>query len=97
MLEKQIEQALTKEVKTRGGWCIKLISPSMSGLPDRMVLMQGGKIGFVELKQKGKKPRPLQVRRIQQLQLLGFPCFVMDERKQITAVLEHIEKGGDAK
>lgn len=97
MLEKQIEQALMKEVKARGGWCIKLVSPSMSGLPDRMVLMQGGKIGFVELKQKGKQPRSLQVRRIQQLRLLGFPCFVMDEREQITEVLKYIEKGGDAR
>lgn len=90
MLEKQIEQALTKEVKARGGWCIKLVSPSMSGLPDRMVLMQGGRIGFVELKQKGKKPRPLQVRRIQQLQQLGFQCFIMDEKEQAGGVVDAI-------
>ena len=67
MLEKQIEHELMKEVKARGGLCIKLVSPSMSGLPDRMVLMHGGNIGFVELKQRGKKPRSLQVRRMEQI------------------------------
>lgn len=90
MLEKQIEHELMKEVKARGGLCIKLVSPSMSGLPDRMVLMHSGNIGFVELKQKGKNPRSLQVRRMKQLQQLGFPCYIMDEREQIGDVLDAI-------
>ncbi len=50
MLEKAIEQELVKQVKARGGLYLKLNSQSMSGIPDWLVLLNKGKIGFVELK-----------------------------------------------
>ena len=90
MLEKTIEQELVKQVKARGGLCLKLNSHSMSGIPDRLVLMQKGKIAFVELKQNGKKPKPLQERRIKQLMGLGFYCSLIDEKEQIGGVLDEI-------
>lgn len=37
MLEKDIEKALVKKVKALGGLCIKFTSPSMMGIPDRIV------------------------------------------------------------
>ena len=90
MLEKVIEQELVKQVKTRGGLCLKMNSQSMSGIPDRLVLLPKGKIGFVELKQKGKKPRPLQVRRMKQLMELGFYSSLMDDKEQVGGVLDEI-------
>ena len=90
MLEKRIEQELVKQVKARGGLCLKLNSQSMSGIPDRLVLMKNGKIGFVELKQKGKKPRPLQERRMKQLMELGFYCSLIDDKEQVGGVLDEI-------
>ena len=90
MLEKIIEQELVKQVKARGGLCLKLNSQSMSGIPDRLVLMKNGKIGFVELKQKGKKPRSLQVRRMNQLMELGFYCSLIDDKEQVGGVLDEI-------
>ena len=50
MLEKEIEKSLVKRVKGLGGICLKLVSPSMDGLPDRMVFLSDGKFAFVELK-----------------------------------------------
>ena len=76
MREKQIEQHLVRVVKSQGGICPKLISPGFDGMPDRMVLLPGGRIGFVEVKAPGQKPRPLQTRRHGQLTALGFKVCI---------------------
>ena len=66
MLEKHIEQKLVKKVKDKGGLALKLVSPSLDGLPDRLLLFSKGKIAFAELKAPGKKLRPLQEKRKRQ-------------------------------
>lgn len=63
MREKIIEQHLVKAVKNSGGIAPKQVCPGFDGMPDRLVLLPGGKIGFVEVKAPGKEPRPLQVAR----------------------------------
>lgn len=90
MLEKEIEKALVRAVKKDGGKCLKFISPSFTGVPDRMVLLPKGKIAFVELKAPGKKPRALQKKRMNQLMELGFLCFVIDGIEQIGGVMDAI-------
>ncbi|MDY5159663.1 VRR-NUC domain-containing protein [Actinotignum urinale] len=87
MEEKRIEQALTKTVKARGGWCLKFVSPSMNGMPDRLCLFPDGKAGFVEVKAPGRKPTPLQQTRHKQLRTLGFRVFVLDDMSQIGGVV----------
>ena len=47
--EKKIEQRLVKKVKEKGGLCLKWVSPSTTGVPDRLVIYKG-KIIPVELK-----------------------------------------------
>ena len=96
MEEKQIERKLVRMTSQMGGMALKFVSPGCDGVPDRLVLLPGGKVGFVEVKAPGKKPRPLQVRRIGQIRGLGFPVFVVDGKEQITEVLQKI-KGGDAR
>lgn len=54
MQEKFIERKLALEVKKRGGACLKWVCPSFDGMPDRIVLLSGGHIGFVEVKSTGK-------------------------------------------
>lgn len=85
--EKQIEKKLVEAVKQRGGLAPKLISPGMDGMPDRMVLLPGECILFVEVKAPGKKPRPLQVLRHRQLTELGFEVYVLDDPNQIPEIL----------
>ena len=53
----------------------------------------------VELKAPGKTLRPLQRRRREQLERLGFRVFVVDGVEQIGGVLDEIRSGngGDAK
>lgn len=85
--EKQIEKKLVKAVKQRGGLAPKLISPGMDGMPDRMVLLPGECILFVEVKAPGRKPRPLQVLRHRQLTELRFEVYVLDDPDQIPEIL----------
>lgn len=67
MREKEIEQALVRAVRLRGGLCPKWTSPGMDGVPDRIVLLPRGNMAFVETKAPGRKLRPLQLRRKKQL------------------------------
>ena len=64
MREKIIETKLKNQAKNRGGLALKFVSPAFDGVPDRIILMPGGKVGFVEVKAPGKTPSPLQKSRI---------------------------------
>ena len=90
MRERHIEQKLVKEVKAAGGIAPKLTSPGFDGMPDRLVLLPEGKIGFVEVKAPGKEPRPLQVARHRLLKRLGFKVFTLDAPEQIGGILDEI-------
>lgn len=95
MDEKQIEKRLVTAVNMAGGWCQKFISPGTDGMPDRIVLMPGGHIGFVEVKAPGKKPRKLQIRRHVRLRHLGFSVFVLDDPAEIPGIIAATMQEGD--
>ena len=90
MKEKQIEQKLIQAVKGVGGIAPKFTSPGFDGMPDRIVLLPGGHIAFVEVKAPGEKPRPLQISRHGLLRQLGFMVYVLDRPEQIKNILEDI-------
>jgi len=50
MLEESVEARLISLVTRRGGVCIKLSPKGYKGIPDRLVVLPGGRIMFVELK-----------------------------------------------
>lgn len=91
MREKTIERKLAVEVKNMGGICPKFVSPGLDGMPDRLVLLPGGRLAFVEVKAPGKKPRPLQMVRHEMLKRLGFAVYVLDDIKKIGAMLDEIQ------
>ncbi len=88
MREKFLEQKLVLAVKTAGGIAPKF---GFNGLPDRLVLLPGGKIAFVEVKAQGKKPSLLQLHRHLMLRRLGFNVFVLDDANQIGVILNEIQ------
>jgi hypothetical protein len=59
-------------------------------VPDRLVLLPGGKIGFVEVKAPGKKMRPNQIKRKSELEGLGFLVYCLDNPKDIGGVVDGI-------
>lgn len=91
MREKDIEKELAARVKAMGGIAPKFTSAGFDGMPDRLVLLPGGRMGFVELKAPGKKPRALQLARHRLFRRLGFKVYVIDGIEQIDGVLEEID------
>jgi len=90
MREKIIEQKLVSAIKSMGGIAPKFVSPGYDGMPDRIVLLQGGHIAFVEVKSMGCKPQPLQLARHELLRRLGFKVYVLDDEQQIGGLLDEI-------
>ena len=94
-LEKVIERKLRDGVKNLGGGaqCLKFESPGMSGVPDRMILLPGGRIVFVELKQVGKRERMRQTYVQNQMRRLGFTVFsTVSTSEQVQTILSHCEE-----
>lgn len=77
MLEKDIEKILTTEIKKLGGRAYKFISPGNSGVPDRIVVLPGGKMIFVELKAKTGSLSVLQSVQVKRLIELGQKVYVV--------------------
>lgn len=78
MLEKDYERKSKANVEKDGGLLLKFVSPGWAGAPDRIILYPDGEIIFAEFKQRGKEPRPLQLKRHRQLKELGFRVEVID-------------------
>lgn len=78
--ESLIEKHLVAEVKKAGGVAFKFISPGRRSVPDRIVLLPGGRIVFVECKAPGKPPRAGQLREHGRLRALGFTVVVLDSK-----------------
>ncbi len=90
MREQEIEMQLVRAVKNMGGRAVKFMSPGFDGMPDRLVLLPGGKCGFVEVKAPGKKPRALQLVRHEMLKSWGFKVYVADAKEQIEEIINDI-------
>lgn len=84
--EKVIEKKIVAKVKSLGGWSIKMLSTHITGLPDRLCLLPGGKVLFVEVKTTGKKPTKIQERVHDRIRGLGFKVLVIDNSLDIDKI-----------
>jgi len=92
-MEANIEKRLMKSVKAMGGRSIKLNPLWNIGIPDRMILLPGSRIYFIELKDHSK------ISKAQKIWILwlidcGFDARVIRGRNELTIFLKEIEKGG---
>jgi len=85
--EKLIERKLASEVRKLGGWSIKLLPFLIEGLPDRLVLLPGGRLFFVEVKTTGQKPTPIQLYIHEKIRKLGFLVHVIDSSEDTHKIL----------
>jgi len=81
--EKVLEKYLVSEVKKIGGWAVKLLSGLVTGLPDRLILLPGGVVAFVEVKTTGKNASARQMWVHEKLKALGFRVEVLDSKEGI--------------
>jgi len=89
--EKQIEAFCVQEASKRGGKAVKGNAVNTKGFPDRIIILPGGKIGFLELKRPGGKPTKLQKHWLQQLQNLGCFIGVADTKQTVMEFMDKLE------
>lgn len=97
--ESAIEQWLNRQVKAAGGVSYKFVSPGNRGVPDRIYLLPGGDVWFVELKAEGGQRTALQEQQARRIQKTGCRYRLitgMDEARAFAreVILAGTERGG---
>lgn len=92
MREYTIEYRLRDKIKALGGLALKLIAAGFTGLPDRLILMPGGRIYFVELK-NGSAGRLSARQEVvhRQLERLGFKVWIVKDEETLQEFLNYVE------
>lgn len=93
MLESRVEAGLRSQVVKHGGMFLKFVSPSQAGVPDRIII-DNGRVIFVELKQKGEKPRLLQEKVIERMRRHGADVRVVAGRDEAKALVKELWPDG---
>ena len=79
MLEKRIEQRLGRLLHRRGALFYKFVSPGRPGVPDRIAVLPGGRVVFIELKTDTGRVSKLQNYEMGKLALQGAEVYVVRE------------------
>jgi hypothetical protein len=89
--EVSIESYLKKAVEKTGGLCLKLSPANYVGIPDRLVILPGGVIVFVELKRpRGGIIAPMQERWRDMLVRLGCRHAFVNTREGVDSLMEKL-------
>lgn len=94
MREREIEQYLVKQAKEAGGKAYKWTSPGNAGVPDRIVMLPGGRVAFVELKAPGGKPTALQLSQQRFIASMGLPVTVIDSKEGVNQLISTMQARG---
>lgn len=82
MREKEIEKYLKRKVEALGGMCIKFTSPSMAGVPDRIVVCKG-RVVFIEMKNEEGRLSKIQKERMKQLLDCGAMVDILHSKDDV--------------
>jgi hypothetical protein len=90
--EARIERKLYQAVQKAGGRCIKLPAILYRGIPDRLVILPGGRLFFLELKTDRGRASQAQKHWVSFLRRLGFYSDIIYGLSQMERFIhEHIE------
>jgi hypothetical protein len=67
--------------------CLLLKIQGVRGWPDRLLIVPGGTVAFLEFKREGKQARPLQQHILEDLHSRGFSAGVLDNFQQFQTLL----------
>lgn len=91
--EKSLERYLSEQVARLGGVCLKYYNPNVAGYPDRVILMPGGSVTWVELKGAEGRLSALQRLRVRQLREMGHAVNVCATKEDINVLLFYLNEG----
>lgn len=86
--EKQVERNFVKAVEEAGGLAMKFVSPGRVGVPDRIVLLPGGRAAFAEIKRPSGHLRKSQEAAHREIRAKGFPVCVIRSDADIRTFCE---------
>lgn len=93
--EARIEEWLNDKVRELGGRSYKFVSPGNPGVPDRIYIMPGGIVYFVELKTEIGRLAKIQEWQGGKIREMGCRYYVIKGMDQARAFLEILRGGGD--
>lgn len=88
MRESDIERRLVQGVKKLGGKAYKFVSPGNVGVPDRLVVLPGGVVLFVEVKALDGRLSPNQRLQMRELTQMGAHVFVVWDAGDVDVFLQ---------
>lgn len=89
-MEKDLEAKVGRWVKKRGGLWLKWVSPGYTGVPDRIIIAQGGVVAFVEMKQEGGRLSTRQRYIGKLFEHMGHRVYVVYNEEQAHAMLREV-------
>ena len=92
IIEKNIERWLGNQLKKRGCIYMKFVSPGNDGVPDRIVVLPGGGVIFIELKATTGKLMANQRVQISRLRKRVALVFVLTGKRDAELFVDDIER-----
>ena len=89
MRETAVERSLAKAVRGAGGLTVKIM-PVVAGVPDRLVLLPGGRLFLVEAKAPTGRLRPAQRIWHERAARLGIPVAVLHSPQEVAEWLANV-------
>lgn len=90
--ENRVERRLIDGVKALGGITFKFVSPGRAGVPDRVVILPGGTVHFVELKAQGGSASALQQRMLAKLRRMDVTALVLTGADEVERYLDNLRE-----
>lgn len=88
--ERDIEKWLRQKIEQTGGIALKFTSPGNDGVPDRIAILPGGQVWFIELKKDGETPTKIQEWQIERLRKLGCNVTVISGMEEARAWIREV-------
>lgn len=93
-LESSIEKYFKAQCEKRGWLCLKFVSPSRRGVPDRLVIRSCARMAFVEFKRPSGRLSILQMAMIRRLKAFGVEVHVIWSKEEAQALIRRWEEQG---
>ena len=90
MKESTIEAKLVRMVRELGGLCFKFVSPGNPGVPDRLIILPGGRVVFVELKTEVGRLATIQTWQLEEMRRRGADVRVLKGLEQVKAFVREV-------
>lgn len=92
MTEQVLERKICEHVRRLGGRAFKFVSPGSPGVPDRLCVLPGGRVIFVEVKRPERKDglSVQQKKTISWLRRMGCVVLVVHDFEEFRRLLDEI-------